>query len=281
MVILIIMIMTTGCLGLFSKDLIEITVEVSDSEAGTVVGVAKNYKKNDIAELTAKPNKGYKFTNWSGDVPEENATDNPLLIAVTEELTITANFEINDEFITITFDPVADTHVTGDWRRGDNHGSEDAMLIKLDVPTSENNSHRKAFLKFDIGTWASVESATLAFFATDAPGGEDIRLIAFYDVTGEQWAEDELTWDNAPETLLEGGVPVTRLEVSAVEITEEKGKWYEIDLLDLVNDKLLSEETEIGLRLESETPMYDIQLYIASKEGPEETRPRLIISGVR
>jgi uncharacterized repeat protein (TIGR02543 family) len=42
--------------------------------------------------LTATPDEGYEFVNWSGDV---NSTDNPLTLTITSSLNITANFTPN------------------------------------------------------------------------------------------------------------------------------------------------------------------------------------------
>ena len=55
---------------------------------GTVSG-AGEYEEGKTATLTANANAGYRFVNWSN-----GSTDNPLKITVTEDVEITANFEV-------------------------------------------------------------------------------------------------------------------------------------------------------------------------------------------
>jgi predicted secreted Zn-dependent protease len=72
---------------------------------------------SDCTEVTAVPDTGYHFVNWTGDY---TGTDNPLTVEnVTADMTITANFEINT--YTVTFESGANGSLTGD-------------LIQEDVP---------------------------------------------------------------------------------------------------------------------------------------------------
>ena len=64
-----------------------VTTKVNDETMGTVTG-AGEYAEGKTATLTANPNAGYRFVNWSN-----GSTDNPLKITVTENVEITANFE--------------------------------------------------------------------------------------------------------------------------------------------------------------------------------------------
>lgn len=42
--------------------------------------------------MKASPNSGYRFKNWTGDVPSGHETDNPLTITIDSDRSITANF---------------------------------------------------------------------------------------------------------------------------------------------------------------------------------------------
>lgn len=65
-----------------------VTANVNDPAMGTVSG-AGEYAEGKTATLTANANPGYKFVNWSN-----GSTENPLKITVTEDVEITANFEV-------------------------------------------------------------------------------------------------------------------------------------------------------------------------------------------
>ena len=65
-----------------------ITANVNDPAMGIVSGAGKYYE-GTVASLNAIPNSGYQFVNWSN-----GSTDNPLKITVTENVEITANFEV-------------------------------------------------------------------------------------------------------------------------------------------------------------------------------------------
>lgn len=188
--------------------------------------------------------------------------------------------EIVMEPVVESFTPIADTYVLGDWRSGDNFGENANLEIKLDALDSANNSHRKAFLKFNIGDWSQLTSATLKLFAeqADSPDGLDIRTIAVYDVTNEEtWGEYDLTWDNSSEGLLNGGTFITEFDVSGSDIEAEDGKWYTVDVTELVKGYIIGNTEEISLRLESLTPAYPIQVHFTSREGAEVNRPILVI----
>lgn len=81
----------------------EYTVVVlsADNTMGTVSG-GGIYKENTEIQLTAVPNEGYKFVEWS-DSAKVVSTDNPFVVKVKEDITYTASFELmkEDEF-TIT-----------------------------------------------------------------------------------------------------------------------------------------------------------------------------------
>ena len=63
------------------------TVTATATEGGTVTG-ADTYKHGEEVTLTATANPGYKFTGWS-----DGETDNPYSFTITEDVTLTANFE--------------------------------------------------------------------------------------------------------------------------------------------------------------------------------------------
>ena len=51
-----------------------------------------SYTLGTEVTLTPVPDAGYGFTGWSGDVPAGHASDNPLLVTMDQDRTITAHF---------------------------------------------------------------------------------------------------------------------------------------------------------------------------------------------
>jgi hypothetical protein len=75
-------------------------VTISAAEGGTTEPEAKVYngvergefKEGGCSEIYPKPNQGWSFYRWSGDVPEENIYDNPLSFYVEGDNVITPQF---------------------------------------------------------------------------------------------------------------------------------------------------------------------------------------------
>ena len=84
-----------------------ITANVNDESMGAVEG-ADVYYEGETVTLTAKPNAGHAFVNWSND-----ATDNPLVFTATEDVEVTANFEILSYTITVLANDEAKGSVIG------------------------------------------------------------------------------------------------------------------------------------------------------------------------
>ena len=71
-----------------------VTTAVNPAGSGSVgsspaPNCGAGYTKDTVVKLTASPNMGYSFANWSGDV---TGIANPTTITVTKALTATANF---------------------------------------------------------------------------------------------------------------------------------------------------------------------------------------------
>ena len=66
-------------------------IVTATAENGTVTG-AGTYKDNATATLTATPNKGYQFKNWTKN-GEVVFTENPYSFTVTEDVELVANFD--------------------------------------------------------------------------------------------------------------------------------------------------------------------------------------------
>ena len=102
------------------KEIYSISVSSSDESMGSATASETEVEEGATVTLTATPNDGYKFTNWTlgGEVV---STDNPYTATITENTEFVANFE---EFIPVY------CSVTGNmsnWRRLDSFAITDGI----------------------------------------------------------------------------------------------------------------------------------------------------------
>ena len=87
-------------------------ITLSKPAGGAVSGLGAAYKEGEVTDITAKPNSGYAFSHWTG-VSDGNKNDNPLKIAMTKDLTLSAVF-VKTYDLTLTSTPNAGGSVTKD-----------------------------------------------------------------------------------------------------------------------------------------------------------------------
>jgi len=72
-----------------------VTLLVNNDEWGTVAGEGE-YEADTEAEVTATPEDNYKFVNWTNEDGDEVSDNNIFIFFVTEDITLTANFEYDE-----------------------------------------------------------------------------------------------------------------------------------------------------------------------------------------
>ena len=70
-----------------------VTVQANDPAMGSVAADQNEYQKYDTATVTATANEGYHFVNWTNAEGTVVSESNPYVFGVTEDVTLTANFE--------------------------------------------------------------------------------------------------------------------------------------------------------------------------------------------
>lgn len=98
--------------ALFAEDAVlvnyyTVTALVNDATMGSVEG-AGTYEENTTATLTAQPNTGYEFVQWT-----DGTTANPRSFIVTEDVTYTATFQAVNYTISVSAAPADGGMVTG------------------------------------------------------------------------------------------------------------------------------------------------------------------------
>ena len=117
-----------------------LTIETIDVDYKTITAIANNsdwgsveggdyYDNGETATLTAIPNNGYRFVKWDDEV-----TDNPRTIVVTQDSTFTAIFEANTFAITTSVNDDAMGSVT--------EGGEYAYGTEITLTATANSGYR-------------------------------------------------------------------------------------------------------------------------------------------
>ena len=86
-------------IAVYDKEKFDITVLSEDESKGTVTG-SGNYDCQSEATLGATPKEGYDFDYWEDD----NSTENPHKVTVTEDKTYTAHFKIKTFTVVFKYD---------------------------------------------------------------------------------------------------------------------------------------------------------------------------------
>ncbi len=71
------------------------TLTISTTTGGSVDSEGGTYEQGEEITITATPEDGYIFQNWTGD---ENSSDNPLTIIMNDDIDIIANFAVNEVY---------------------------------------------------------------------------------------------------------------------------------------------------------------------------------------
>ncbi len=97
-----------------------VTATATPENAGTISGTG-SYVENTIATLTATPNVGYKFVNWTEN-GNTVSTEAQYSFTITNDRNFVANFELLDYDVTATASPQNAGAITGagNYKHGDN-----------------------------------------------------------------------------------------------------------------------------------------------------------------
>lgn len=171
---------------------------------------------------------------------------------------------VNASAVEHVLSPVADTYVRDGEYELENYGSELILESKWDG-ISEGFT-RIIFLTFDVEDIDSVERAKVRLFAEWVDVFE-VRELVVFDVTGFEWNEDELTWN---DVSFEEGTIIGFLDVPNIE-----NIWYEFDVTDQLKEHVASGSSTFTVRIENITDHWGGLVRFTSKEG--ENSPELVI----
>jgi hypothetical protein len=151
-----------------------ITATANDAAMGTIAGVG-DYGKGSTATLTATPNDGYLFVNWTkgGEVV---ATTQEYSFKVTEAVALVANFEAAPEEV---------HNVTVSYVCGGNKIADDQTVAAVGETTAKT-VEAPAIFGYTFSSWTLGEDVTSAddtanpISINTVAGGSDYTLTANY-----------------------------------------------------------------------------------------------------
>lgn len=160
--------------------------------------------------------------------------------------------------------PIADTFIRDGVSGQENYGSE--PVIELKWESEREGMTRVGFITFDIADISSVERAKIRLFAEWVDALE-IRELVVFDITGFEWEEKELTWNNVP--LVDGSV------INFLGVPNIDEIWYEIDVTEELKNHVAAGSSTFTIRIENLSDHWGGLVRFSSKEGTNP--PELVI----
>jgi len=117
----------------FTQNEYALTVTVDPENSGTVSldPDQDTYHYGDVVTLTATPELGWSFANWTGDA---TGTANPVSVTITKNTSVTAHFTQNEYTLTVTVDPENSGTVSLDPQQATYHYGDVVTLTATPAP---------------------------------------------------------------------------------------------------------------------------------------------------
>jgi uncharacterized repeat protein (TIGR02543 family) len=96
----------------FDIDYCTLTSNNLPSAGGSISG-AGSYQCGTAVTLTATPNTGYNFSNWTNSGGTQLSTNNPYMFTLSSSMTVNANYNFNEYTLTLLREPSAGGTVSG------------------------------------------------------------------------------------------------------------------------------------------------------------------------
>ena len=195
------------------------------------------YNAGTNVTLTAIPDAGYVFENWSGSI---SGTNNPKTITMNSNKNVVANFTESGSGggdVTETFGPTDDSWVNSNSANA-NYGSRDAIKLR--------DAGKTGLIKFDLSTIGTVSSATLDITA-DVAG-----TVELWEVNNDAWNEGSVNWNTKPDkTEYIGSYTFTGAGTKSVVVTQ------------YIEDEALNDDAISFALIETNNTL----MFVDSKEG--------------
>jgi hypothetical protein len=163
----------------------------------------------------------------------------------------------------VTLLPVEDAYVRDGTFAATNFGTSATLHVKSDAGAGLT---RHAYLRFDLGSIATVSSAKFRGYA-HLTAADTVRAI-LYPVTGS-WSESTLVWNSRPGT-------VSTSPLGSMTVTSTASSWFEVDVTSYVRN-----EQQAGRRLVSlalQCPAGSVERLDLNSREASSNRPELVVT---
>jgi len=160
----------------------EYYLTLSAGAGGTLVADKSGWYTNGVAvEIQAQTNSGYRFVQWSGDVPSSDATNNPLTLVMSQARTLQATFAVADPPMPRTWNGTGLWNTAANWTPSGIPGPGDDLTVAtgsliVNIPLVMESLTVQNGARVVFTNWNSTVSATAV---TIAPGGTVTVANAF------------------------------------------------------------------------------------------------------
>jgi hypothetical protein len=128
----------------------------------------------------------------------------------------------------------------------------------LEVKKSTTGYNRETYVKFDLGSVATLGSAKLRFFGNLSDTALSSMTIGVYGAAST-WTESGLTWSNRPAAAIAA-------QLASFGVAGTAAKWYEVDLTGYLKSEKAAGRNVVTLVLRSQTSSATVCTF-ASDEG--------------
>lgn len=163
-----------------------------------------------------------------------------------------------------TLATAADAYVRNGSYAAINYGGDTSLIVK---GSTSSGYSRSSYLKFSLNSITNISSAKIRVYGRNTEGTSGIAISA-YSVDNDSWAENTITFNNAPVASASA--------LNAVSVTDQ-AKYYELDVTDYVKSQLAGDKTVSFLIKDPSNQNKNI--LFNSKEN-NKNRPQLIVAGV-
>ncbi len=164
---------------------------------------------------------------------------------------------------TLTLFPVEDTYVRGGTYATTNYGTSTVLNVKSDASADLN---RDAYLRFDLGTLASVGRATMRVYG-HLTYADNVTAVLYPVVNA--WSESALTWNSRPGY-------VSSQQLGSMTLTSTTFAWREFDVTAYIKSERAAGRRLVAFALHCPAPS-DERIDINSREA-SSNRPELVVT---
>jgi hypothetical protein len=223
-----------------------------------VAGLKRNIEAPDTVTVNGQP---YVFSRWSDGGERQHDIITPAVETVYGAAYVPA-FASSQQVILA---PSIDSSVSSA-EPTTNFGLADHLSVQLDP----SGARQDALLKFDISSVNSpIQSATLRIFGQLENSNDMNVRIGVFDVPKARWGEGSISWSHQPA--------IARKGISAVTVSDDVGKWYELDLTAYLNAQRAAGHGVVTLALRGITSSPVAAIFHSREAGDNQPELRVLV----